>query len=249
MNKKSLLLILGTLGTVVGISLAAGSKAGVFFCSKYPEYMPETLPKEKQNTDGLYYQELYQKTRLITVKIIIPNISQGSGIIIQRKGPIYTVLTNEHVAKKGKAYIIKTYSGNEYRARPIETDRFGQNDLSLLEFISTDGRKYEIAKTGDSSVLMENDYVYAAGYPAESSPDNDGGFVFYPGRILFRLKKPLLGGYQVGISNSLEKGMSGGPLVNDKGEVVGISGRHRSLWGGVQNCSYQYEDRQPATPS
>jgi len=249
MKKKSLLLILVTASSLVGLSLAAATKAGVFSCVNCAAHPKDDLQISvpKQHIAQLDYKDLYDKARLITVKVSIQNVSQGSGIIIQRKGQVYTVLTNEHVAKKGNRYIIKTDSGKEYPARRKENNLFGGNDLAILEFRSTDGSEYQTAVTGDSFNLRENDYVFAAGYPADGDPDYEGGFVLYRGRVLLRLNQPLRRGYQIGITNNFEKGMSGGPLVNDKGEVVGISGRHKALWGGVRNCSYRYQqDNSPA---
>jgi hypothetical protein len=56
-------------------------------------------------------------------------------------------------------------------------------------------------------------------------------FVFIGGKVSLVLSKALEAGYQVGYTNRLEKGMSGGALLNKQGEVVGVNGMHAyPLW-------------------
>ncbi|HCA95117.1 MAG TPA: serine protease [Cyanobacteria bacterium UBA9226] len=67
----------------------------------------------------------------------------------------------------------------------------------------------------------------------------DRVFVFNTGKVSLILSKALEGGYQIGYTNDIQKGMSGGPLLNRQGKVVGINGRHAyPLWGG----SYLFQD-------
>jgi serine protease DegQ len=65
------------------------------------------------------------------------------------------------------------------------------------------------------------------------------GFKFTTGKISLIASKALEGGYQVGYSNNIEKGMSGGPVLNGKGEVIAVNGMHQEpLWGDP----YIYQD-------
>lgn len=53
------------------------------------------------------------------------------------------------------------------------------------------------------------------------------------------------GGYKIGYTNDIRKGMSGGPLLNEKKEIVGINGRHKyPAWGNP----YIFEDGTTASP-
>lgn len=65
--------------------------------------------------------------------------------------------------------------------------------------------------------------------------NKERGFIFTVGEISLLLQKPLEQGYQIGYTNDIYKGMSGAPLLNDKGEVVGINGLHKEpLWDALE---------------
>ncbi|MGB8700603.1 MAG: serine protease, partial [Thermosynechococcaceae cyanobacterium] len=74
--------------------------------------------------------------------------------------------------------------------------------------------------------------VFAAGFPLPLTENSTKGFKFTKGSISLITSKALEGGYQVGYSNDIEKGMSGGPVLNAKGEVIAVNGMHQEpLWG------------------
>lgn len=45
------------------------------------------------------------------------------------------------------------------------------------------------------------------------------------------LPQPLEGGYRLGYTNEIQKGMSGGPVLNQQGQLVALNGMHQPLWG------------------
>ena len=115
-------------------------------------------------------------------------------------------------------------------------------DLAVLEFNSNN--TYPTAKIGSSLSLEVGEPIYAAGFPRSelekiSSPfiskqpqnDEPDGFVLKSGRVAMILNQALEEGYQIGYTNNVQRGMSGGPLLNSQGEVVGINGKHAyPLW-------------------
>lgn len=189
-------------------------------------------------------KQLYQQTQSITVKVLSGQ-SNGSGILIQRRGPVYTVLTNRHVLDSGDSYRIQTNDGTIYPASASATGRFPRHDLALLQFCSSQ-RDYTLATLGNSSTLAVDDRVFAAGFPSINEGfevplgASRAGFSLNEGRIVLILEESLVDGYQIGYTNDIRKGMSGGPLLNSQGEVVGINGMHAyPLWGDP----YIYQNR------
>ncbi len=184
--------------------------------------------------------QLYNQAHLITAKVLSQeNGSWGSGILIQHQGSVYTLLTNAHVVSREGSYKVKLHDGQEYDVQKLEVSQgFQGNDLILLQFETTDN--YPIASLRAISSLTEGDEVFAAGYPYQQQDSDSTEFTLLPGYItFFGLKQPLMGGYEVGTSNNFQKGMSGGALLNHQGEVVGVNGMHRHLFG---TCPYRYRD-------
>ncbi len=201
----------------------------------------------------------------ITVEILGVK-SLGSGIILNRQGNTYTVVTNQHVLRAAKSpYRIKTSDGSIHRAIAVPTVISTKYDLALLQFYQPD-KNYQTAAIGRSSSLTVGEEIFAAGFPAQEKPEraasawrgaaapakrdrrnkNEEKPVLKTGRITVILDNPLEEGYQIGYTNDVKKGMSGGPLLNSRGEVIGINGKHAyPLWDAPDF----YEDgSQPCPP-
>lgn len=171
--------------------------------------------------------QLHSYAKSITVKVFSGD-AWGSGILIHRQGQDYAVLTNDHVLipGQGKPYRIQTPDSNIYNAVVVENAKFSGQDLALLKFRSR-ASNYQVASLSKSAKLSESNEVFAAGFPLESED-----FVFKKGQIKLLLNQPLKGGFQIGYSNDIQKGMSGGPVLNSQGQVIAINGRHSyPLWG------------------
>lgn len=211
-------------------SLLIGLSIEIFSLSRCT---PANIPSVsfKQLSPQLSAEQLYQLAQSITVKVLSGQ-NWGSGIIINHQGQVYTVVTNEHVLifGDGESYPIQTPDGQTHQADLVKTIHFGENDLGLLQFRSANA--YTVASLGDSSQIAVGDEVFAAGFPFEADPSQSQGFVFTTGKISQLIDKVLVGGYQIGYTNDIEKGMSGGPLLNGQGKVIGINSMHKyPLWG------------------
>jgi hypothetical protein len=187
---------------------------------------------------------LYQLAETITVKVKARQ-NGGSGILIERQGPLYTVLTNRHVVNAGSPYLIQTPDGRTHPANLLKKFDFRGNDLALVQFRSS--FNYAIAPLASDSVLKIGDSLISAGFPLELSrktklPGNASpnashhfgskGFLITTGQVSLIPKLPFQGGYQIGYSNQIYQGMSGGPVLNREGQVIGINSLHAyPLWG------------------
>jgi S1-C subfamily serine protease len=179
-------------------------------------------------------KQLYSSAQAITVKVMSRSVL-GSGILLQRQGSVYTVLTNAHVLRAGNPpYRIQTDDNHIWSAQvlkdggTLQTNALKGNDLALLLFRSTD-HVYTVASLG--SLPSVGQEVFAAGFPSTEKRPPGKNFVVTTGRVSLLLQKALEGGYQVGHTNDIEKGMSGGPLLDRRGFVVGVNGIHAyPLW-------------------
>ncbi len=182
-------------------------------------------------------QSLEEISRQITVKILAQDFL-GSGIILRKQGSVYQVITNNHVIDAGNPpYKIQTPDGKIHHATvKLDQADFAGDDLAVLEFTST--VDYAIAQLTET--IKPQDRVFASGFPFSPNQSADSAkFILKTGQIVEVLAKPLEGGYQVGYTNDIEKGMSGGPVINEKGQVVAVNGMHAEpLWGDP----YIYKD-------
>jgi S1-C subfamily serine protease len=143
--------------------------------------------------------------------------SIGSGVIVDRRG---YVLTNYHVLKDATRISVTTCSkaGNAtYEARIVHSD-IGA-DLAVIQILGeTD---FPVAKLGDSSTLEVGDWVMAIGSPLDLIQTVSLG-------IISALRETVrIGGVtyyeMIQTDAHINKGNSGGPLVNIDGEVVGVN--------------------------
>ncbi|MDK2412223.1 GUN4 domain-containing protein, partial [Aphanizomenon sp. 202] len=142
---------------------------------------------------------------------------------IAKNGNTYTVLTANHVVKKAGygIYELITHDGQKY---PMESARpLGKLDLALVRFTSS--KNYPLAKIADSRTVKEGATVYNSGFPIPSiSNSQQRNYFFLTSQITARGRGENLG-YDLFLSGSPRPGMSGGPILNDQGEVIGIYGK------------------------
>jgi len=159
-----------------------------------------------------------------SITVLIDSKNPGSGIIIKRNGNTYTVLTARHVFKDERAkYEIVTPDDKRYLLNYSSVKKLPNIDLAFVEFTSS--QTYSVAKIGNSDLATEGKAAYVAGFPKTSGAINSSIYNFTDGRITANASRPLEDGYALVYSNNTLPGMSGGPVLNENGEVVGIHGR------------------------
>jgi len=150
--------------------------------------------------------------------------AQGTGFCIGAKGYI---LTNNHIVENAINVVVFTIDGEDYSAKVIGTDP--KTDLALVK---VEGKNLPYAELGDSASVRVGEWVLAIGNPFGMEHTVTAGIVSAKGRQLgVGMNVPE---YQDFIQTdaAINRGNSGGPLVNLKGEVVGITSNILSPSGG-----------------
>ncbi|MEA5575594.1 serine protease [Anabaena sp. UHCC 0451] len=221
---SGLSLLLSTSTANIGVSAGNESKNGNV----------EQLKPELSQT------QLKQQGKDISVKVLSTEFL-GSAILLKKQDNIYTVLTNAHVLAADKPpYKIVTPDGKLHKAEVSKTAKLEKYDLGILEFSSTEN--YAVAVMGEKP--KTGDEVFVFGFPINQENSTVKELTLTTGKIALVLEKALEGGYQIGYTNQLDKGMSGGPLLNKQGELVGVNGMHAfPIWDNPST----YIDGTPTT--
>jgi serine protease Do len=141
-----------------------------------------------------------------------PRRGAGSGFIIDADG---SILTNNHVIADAERNIVKLSDGRTMRARVIGSDP--DTDIALIKVDGQSG--LPVAPLGDSTSLRMGEWVCAIGNPLGYEHTVTVGVVSYLGRKLFNAS---LDNY-IQTDAAINFGNSGGPLINSRGEVIGIN--------------------------
>lgn len=148
--------------------------------------------------------------------------SPGSGVIYKKEGDRYYVLTAKHVIATPDEYEIIT---DDEQVHPLDFAKVipvSETDLAIAEFTSE--KDYPLVALGDSDKMTEGDAVFISGWPHAGSAI-PYLYQFISGSISGLPPRPLPGGYGLIYTSTARQGMSGGPVFDDDGAVVGIHGR------------------------
>jgi serine protease Do len=143
-----------------------------------------------------------------------PRRGSGSGFIIDADG---SILTNHHVIERADRIVVKLSDGRSLRAKVVGADP--ETDIALIKVDVAAGQRLPVAPLGDSTTLRAGEWVCAIGNPLGYEHSVTVGVVSYLGRKLFDLS---LDDY-IQTDAAISFGNSGGPLINSRGEVIGIN--------------------------
>ncbi|MEH2323749.1 MAG: tetratricopeptide repeat protein [Nostoc sp.] len=171
---------------------------------------------------ALSSQEVANIGREITVRIVDTEkpIRSGSGVLIKHFGNTYTVLTTYHVVENSSKYEIITPDQQSNLVQSVK--RLSGVDLAVVEFNSSNN--HQIAKIGNSDKATASTTVYVTGFPVARGAIPNPTLFFNKGQVQAN-GAPQGEGYNIIYDNDTLGGMSGGPVLNEQGEVVAIHGR------------------------
>ena len=192
-----------------------------------PSTVGETTPLYSK---GLSLIEIFEKSEpgVVRVNVQRGEVSEtggvGSGFVFDKQGHI---ITNEHVIDDAQKVVITFLDGRSYNAEIIGTDEF--TDLAVIK-VNADLALLHPLTIGDSSNLKVGEQIAAIGNPFGLSGSMTSGIVSQLGRLL-----PSGSGYSIPdviqTDAAINPGNSGGPLLNMRGEIVGINTAIQSATG------------------
>lgn len=177
----------------------------IFFSIAVPAFSYEYSSNEEKN-----FIEIYEKTLPSIVSIeadIDHGTSGGTGCIISKSG---IILTSSHVIEKARNITVTTHSGRNYTAKIIAILK-NKNDLALIKIDTNEN--LPLAKFGDSDEVKVGQRVLTIGCPFGFKDTLTTGII---SRIDYERNK-------IQTDAAINPGCSGGPLLNLKGEIIGIN--------------------------
>lgn len=179
----------------------------LLFCSLC--FVPNNAAEISSNEEKSYI-EVYEKTLPSIVSIeadIDRGTSGGTGCVISKNG---IILTSSHVIEHAKNIQVTTHSGKKYSARVLAILK-NKNDLALIKIDTKEN--LELARFGDSDNVKVGQRVLTIGCPFGFKDTLTTGII---SRIDHERNK-------IQTDAAINPGCSGGPLLNLKGEIIGIN--------------------------
>lgn len=151
----------------------------------------------------------------------------GSGVLVDPSG---IVLTNHHVIKDGDNISVELYDGRRFRVTSVKKDPL--SDLAVLTLESKE--PLPCLQFADSDNLEIGDWVLAIGNPFMLESSVSAGIISAKKRLLQKKER----GCYIQTDAAINPGNSGGPLVNLRGEIVGINTAIATSSGGYQGVGF-----------
>jgi S1-C subfamily serine protease len=201
--------------------------SGTFFGVAHAQNLNETSSNNKSlSLNDLF--ELVENSIVQVIKTMPPadplgpdkenTTSLGSGFIYNDKGYI---VTNNHVVENAKVVDITLINGDRYTANITGTDAF--SDLAVIKINENTTDIPKPLVVGNSSELRVGDQVVAVGNPFGLESSMTTGIVSQIGRLLSVDERGFSIPNAIQTDALINPGNSGGPLLNMKGEVIGVN--------------------------
>jgi len=168
--------------------------------------------------------ELFEKSEEGVVKIKVEKISSQGDTVDMGSGFVYDnlghIITNAHVVADANKATVTFLDGSQYSAEIIGKDKF--TDIAVIK-VSEKPRLLHPLQIGDSSLLQVGEQVAAIGNPFGLSGSMTSGIVSQMGRLLATQDTGFSIPDVIQTDAAINPGNSGGPLLNMKGQVIGIN--------------------------
>lgn len=151
---------------------------------------------------GFEAEEIYE-----SVFVVYSGNALGSGFALGKN----CIVTNAHVVDNPERVIVKTYSGKEYETFVIGIDE--EQDLAVLGVADT---TFPYLQAADSVAIKTGDDIYAIGAPKSMAYTLTKG-------VISAQNREIKGNPYIQIDAAINEGNSGGPLLNDSGQVIGMN--------------------------
>jgi S1-C subfamily serine protease len=146
------------------------------------------------------------------------SVSLGSGVLIDEDG---YVLTNLHVVRRASRIQVKLWDGREYDAEPLVATP--GSDVALLKLKTRPGEKFKAIKLAPGDDLLLGETVIALGNPFGLGGSVTKGILSSKNRRPANQNEPLDVQDWLQTDAAINPGNSGGPLVNLRGELIGLN--------------------------
>lgn len=156
----------------------------------------------------------------------------GSGFVYDAKG---NLITNAHVVQDSQKITVTFLDGSSYKAQVVGIDLF--TDIAVIK-VEVDPSLMHPLSIGDSSSLKVGEAVAAIGNPFGLSGSMTAGIVSQLGRILPSQDSGFSIPDVIQTDAAINPGNSGGPLLNMKGEVIGINTAIQSATGEFSGVGF-----------
>ncbi|MBC6473850.1 MAG: trypsin-like peptidase domain-containing protein [Hormoscilla sp. GM102CHS1] len=150
---------------------------------------------------------------------------QGSGFIVERKG---VILTNAHVVSGADQVTVTLKDGREFEGTVL-----GKDEVTDLAVVKINGNNLPVAKLGDSAGVQVGDWAIAVGNPLGLDNTVTLGIVSTLNRSSSEVGIPDKRLDFIQTDAAINPGNSGGPLLNSRGEVIGINTAIRANANGI----------------
>jgi serine protease Do len=158
-----------------------------------------------------------------------PGDSTGTGVLIDPKG---IIVTNNHVVANSREIEVELNDGRRYFAKRYRHDL--ETDLAVIWLDFEEKEKLPFTKFGDSDKMEIGDWVLAVGNPFELDSTVSAGIISAKGRSLRQVNRTEF----LQTDAAINPGNSGGPLINLKGEIIGINTAIASRTGAYEGIGF-----------